>query len=78
MALAAHMCSINMQWSATIKESVTSTIFVEIPILWKRFWIMLSLFTLVMVGVIIMSTSLIPFEWQVRPSSSVTSHRAMT
>ncbi|KAL7413266.1 glycosyl transferase family group 2-domain-containing protein [Mrakia frigida] len=65
MALFAHMFGINMTWSATVKDNVASTVFREIPAIWKRFWIVLTLMTVVLVGVIILSTPLIPMEWVV-------------
>lgn len=37
----------------------------ELPHVFRRFWPMLSFFTLLLVGVIIATTNLVPFQWQV-------------
>ncbi|TFK37024.1 glycosyl transferase family group 2-domain-containing protein [Crucibulum laeve] len=64
-AILAHLFSYNIQWSATIKEVQRSNFFKEIPKIAKRFWFPLLLSVLIIAGMIICSTSLVPLEWRV-------------
>jgi len=59
------MVSYNISWSATIKEVQRSNFFKEIPKIAKRFWFPLSLSIVLIAGIIILSTSLVPLEWRV-------------
>jgi len=68
-AILAHMFSYDISWSATIKEVERSNFFKEIPKIAKRFWFPLIVATLLIAGMIICSTSLVPISWQVNGSS---------
>jgi hypothetical protein len=37
----------------------------ELPHVFRRFWPMISFFTILLAGVIVMSTNLVPFQWQI-------------
>ncbi|OJA16706.1 hypothetical protein AZE42_11524 [Rhizopogon vesiculosus] len=64
-AILAHFFSYNITWSATKKEVERSNFFKEVPRILKRFWFPLLVSTLLIAGVVIVSTSLVPFQWQV-------------
>lgn len=64
-AILAHLFSYNISWSATIKEVQRSNFFKEIPKIAKRFWFPLSLSVILIAGVVILSTSLVPIQWRV-------------
>ncbi|KAH6904288.1 glycosyl transferase family group 2-domain-containing protein [Coprinopsis sp. MPI-PUGE-AT-0042] len=64
-AILAHFCSYNMTWAATKKEVERSNFFKEIPKIVKRFWFPLLLSIILIAAIIILSTSLIPFEWRI-------------
>ncbi|KAF8908094.1 glycosyl transferase family group 2-domain-containing protein [Gymnopilus junonius] len=68
-AILAHLFSYNIQWSATIKEVERSNFFKEIPKIAKRFWFPMLFSVLIMAGMIIVSTPLVPFEWRVDGSA---------
>lgn len=68
-AILAHLFSYNIQWSATIKEVQRSNFFKEIPKIARRFWFPMSMSTVVIAGMIILSTSLVPFTWRVDGSA---------
>ena len=67
-AILAHLFSYNIQWSATIKEVQRSNFFKEIPKIARRFWFPLSMSIVIIAGMIVLSTSLVPFAWQVNGS----------
>jgi len=64
-AILAHLFSYNISWSATIKEVQRSNFFKEIPKIAKRFWFPMSLSIVIIVGMIICATPLVPLEWRV-------------
>ncbi|KAK0475534.1 glycosyl transferase family group 2-domain-containing protein [Armillaria novae-zelandiae] len=68
-ALLAHLFSYDITWSATIKEVQRSNFFKEIPKIAKRFWFPLIVSTLLIAGMIILSTSLVPLGWRVDGSA---------
>jgi hypothetical protein len=68
-AILAHLFSYNIQWSATIKEVQRSNFFKEIPKIAKRFWFPMSMSIVIIAGMIILSTSLVPFTWRVDGSA---------
>ncbi|KAG6919684.1 hypothetical protein DXG01_002627 [Tephrocybe rancida] len=68
-ALLAHMFSYNITWGATKKEVERSNFWIEIPRIWKRFWLAFVLCFLAIVGIIILSTGLIPPEWRIPGTS---------
>jgi hypothetical protein len=67
-AILAHLFSYNMTWAATKKEVERSNFWKEIPAILKRFRVSLILATLIIAGMIVCATPVIPFEWRV-PSS---------
>ncbi|PPQ75054.1 hypothetical protein CVT26_012056 [Gymnopilus dilepis] len=64
-AILAHLFSYNIQWSATIKEVERSNFFKEIPKIAKRFWFPMLFSILIMAGMIILATPLVPLEWRI-------------
>ncbi|PBK61701.1 hypothetical protein ARMSODRAFT_1025432 [Armillaria solidipes] len=64
-ALLAHLFSYNITWSATIKEVQRSNFFKEIPKIAKRFWFPLIVSILLLAGIVILNTSLVPLGWRV-------------
>ncbi|KAF8154693.1 glycosyl transferase family group 2-domain-containing protein [Crassisporium funariophilum] len=68
-AIFAHLFSYNIQWSATIKEVQRSNFFKEIPKIARRFWFPMSLSFIIAAGMIVCSTSLVPFGWRVDGSA---------
>ncbi|THV00850.1 hypothetical protein K435DRAFT_776315 [Dendrothele bispora CBS 962.96] len=68
-AVLAHLVSYNISWSATAKEVNRSNFFKEIPQIWKRFWVPLSISFVIVIGVAICTTNLVGVEWQVNGSS---------
>ncbi|KAF5381647.1 hypothetical protein D9615_005482 [Tricholomella constricta] len=64
-AILAHMFSYNISWSATIKEVQRSNFFKEIPKIAKRFWFPMVVSFVLIVGMIICATGLVPLEWRV-------------
>ncbi|KAL1694017.1 glycosyl transferase family group 2-domain-containing protein [Schizophyllum commune] len=65
VALLAHLFSYNITWSATIKEVERSNFFKEIPKIFKRFWFSMLVSFAIIAGMIICSTSLVPYAWRV-------------
>ncbi|EPQ51585.1 hypothetical protein GLOTRDRAFT_140976 [Gloeophyllum trabeum ATCC 11539] len=68
-ALLAHLFSYNMTWAATKKEVERSNFFKEIPKIWKRFWFPLTVSVIIVAGIIILSTPLVPIAWRVDGSA---------
>ncbi|KZT00078.1 uncharacterized protein LAESUDRAFT_732624 [Laetiporus sulphureus 93-53] len=68
-AILAHLFSYNIQWGATIKEVQRSNFFEEIPKILKRFWLPWLFCIAVAVGMIILSTDLVPVAWQINGSA---------
>ncbi|KAK7015029.1 Glyco-trans-2-like domain-containing protein [Favolaschia claudopus] len=64
-AILAHLFSVNITWSATVKEVERSNFFKEIPKIFKRFWFPLLASITIIAGIIICSTTLVPLEWRV-------------
>ncbi|EIW68701.1 hypothetical protein TREMEDRAFT_11927, partial [Tremella mesenterica DSM 1558] len=64
-ALVSHAIGYNMTWSTTVKSVEKSNFFLQLPLIWKRFWPQLVFFTIVIVGVIITSTSVVPPGYRV-------------
>lgn len=63
-AILAHMFSYNITWSATKKEVERSNFFKEVPKICKRFWFPLLICILMIAGIVIVSTPLVPYQWQ--------------
>ncbi|KAM5542549.1 hypothetical protein V8D89_004008 [Ganoderma adspersum] len=68
-AILAHCFSYNMTWGATKKEVERSNFFKEIPKIFKRFWFSWLLSWVLIVGMVIISTPLVPVEWRVDGSA---------
>ncbi|KAF9561703.1 hypothetical protein CPC08DRAFT_722637 [Agrocybe pediades] len=68
-AILAHLFSYNIQWSATIKEVERSNFFKEIPKIARRFWFPMLVSILIVAGMIIVATPVVPFEWRVDGSA---------
>ncbi|KAK7689381.1 hypothetical protein QCA50_007173 [Cerrena zonata] len=64
-AILAHMFSYNMTWSATKKEVERSNFFKEVPKILKRFWFPLIVCFVIIVGIVIVATPLMPIEWRI-------------
>ncbi|KAL4247672.1 Glycosyl transferase family group 2-domain-containing protein [Abortiporus biennis] len=64
-ALLAHTFSYNIQWGATKKEVERSNFWLEVPKILKRFWMTLAFCLLVSVGMIILSTEIVPTGWRI-------------
>jgi len=64
-ALLAHLFSYNITWGATKKEVERSNFFLEVPKILKRFWVAWLLCFIALAGMAILSTDLVPLEWQV-------------
>jgi len=64
-AILAHLFSYNISWQATKKEVERSNFFKEVPKIFHRFWFPLLISTIIIAGMIIVSTSLVPVEWRV-------------
>ena len=54
-----------MTWAATKKEVERSNFFKEVPKIFKRFWVALSIATIIIAGMIVSSTTLVPLAWRV-------------
>jgi len=63
-ALLAYMFSYNIQWGATKKEVERSNFFLEVPKILKRFRVALIISFVCIVGIVILSTPLIPIGWR--------------
>ncbi|KAF8525029.1 glycosyl transferase family group 2-domain-containing protein [Hysterangium stoloniferum] len=68
-AILAHMFSYNMTWSATKKEVEVSNFFKEFPRVVKRFWLSSLVCFIVVGGMVVLSTSLIPEGWRIGRAS---------
>lgn len=65
------MFSYNMTWSSTVKDLQTSTVFKELPAIFKRFYSTFIVMFIILAGVIVNSTSLTPIEWRVTDFSVI-------
>lgn len=54
-----------MTWSNTVKDFKTSTVFKELPAIFKRSYPTFIPMVTLLAGVIVCSTTLIPLEWRV-------------
>jgi len=64
-AILAHLFSYNMTWAATKKEVERSNFFKEVPKIFKRFRVALIISVVLIAGIIVLSTSLVPLQWRV-------------
>ena len=65
VSVLAHLFSINITWGATSKEVERSNFFKEVPKILKKYWFSLTVSWALIVGMIIMSTPLVPTGWRV-------------
>jgi cellulose synthase/poly-beta-1,6-N-acetylglucosamine synthase-like glycosyltransferase len=63
-ALMAHLLSYDMTWGSTIKDLEDSNFFREIPAILKKNWGMLTMCVVVLTGVGIVFSDVLPIEWQ--------------
>jgi len=63
------MFSYNITWGATAKEVERSNFFQEVPRVLKRYWPTFLICTVIVAGMIIMATPVVPPEWQVTGDS---------
>ncbi|KAL9708789.1 hypothetical protein Ac2012v2_007943 [Leucoagaricus gongylophorus] len=68
-ALLAHIFSYNITWGATAKEVERSNFFQEVPRMLKRYWPTFLVCLILIAGMIIMATPIVPPEWQVTGDS---------
>ncbi|KAI9451846.1 glycosyl transferase family group 2-domain-containing protein [Russula earlei] len=68
-AILAHLFSYNMTWGATKKEVERSNFFKEVPKILKRFWFSALVSVLILGGMIICATPLVPLEWRIDGSA---------
>jgi hypothetical protein len=61
------MFSYNIQWGATKKEVERSNFFVEIPRIFKRFWLSFVLCGLCAAAMIVLTLPAIPMDWRIDP-----------
>ena len=54
-----------MTWGATVKEVERSNFFKEVPKIFKRFWFPLLVSVVILAGMIVCATSLVPIGWRV-------------
>jgi hypothetical protein len=64
-AILAHMFSYNMTWGSTGKEVERSTFWIEVPRIWQRFKLSFIVCFLIIATMVIFTTNVIPFEWQI-------------
>jgi len=68
ISILAHMLSINITWGATAKEVERSNFFKEGPKILKKYWFSLTISWILIAGMIILSTPLVPIGWRVDSS----------
>ncbi|KAH9061174.1 glycosyl transferase family group 2-domain-containing protein, partial [Lactarius vividus] len=68
-SILAYLFSYNMTWGATKKEVERSNFFKEVPKIMKRFWFSLLVATVLIGGMIVCATSLVPLGWRVDGSA---------
>ncbi|KAG8221569.1 glycosyl transferase family group 2-domain-containing protein [Butyriboletus roseoflavus] len=64
LAMLAHLFSYDITWTATKKEVERSNFFKEVPRILKRFWFPFLVCIVLIAGMIIVSTPLVPYQWQ--------------
>jgi cellulose synthase/poly-beta-1,6-N-acetylglucosamine synthase-like glycosyltransferase len=68
-AILAYLFSYNMTWGATKKEVEQSNFFKEVPKIMKRFWFSLLVSVVIIAGMIVCATPLVPLGWRVDGSA---------
>ncbi|EJD07746.1 uncharacterized protein FOMMEDRAFT_74790 [Fomitiporia mediterranea MF3/22] len=69
VAILAHLFSYNITWSATKKEVERSNFFKEVPKILKRFWLAFGIAIILLGGMAVLSTNIVPIEWRVDSSA---------
>ncbi|SJX63886.1 uncharacterized protein SRS1_14590 [Sporisorium reilianum f. sp. reilianum] len=65
-ALLSHPLGINMTWGATLKDLEDSNFFIEVPLIFKRFWKVLLLSLACIAAIIVFQLPhVLPLEWQI-------------
>jgi hypothetical protein len=57
-----------MQWSSTVKEVELSHFFKEWPAMWKRFWDIWIVSWVIIVGVAVMASPIVPYAFRMSVS----------
>lgn len=70
-ALLAHLTGYNMQWSSTVKEVELSHFFKEWPAMWKRFWDIWIVSWVIIVGVAVMASPIVPYAFRMYVSGLI-------
>ncbi|KAK4689791.1 hypothetical protein P7C73_g331, partial [Tremellales sp. Uapishka_1] len=68
-ALVSHLVGYNMTWSATVKSVEKSNFFLQLPIIWKRFWPQIVFFTACVGAMIVTTIGVLPLGYQVSPKN---------
>ncbi len=69
-ALLSHPFGINMTWGATIKDLNDSNFFIEVPIIFKKFWKILLISVFCIGAVIVFQLPhVLPLQWQIEAFS---------
>ncbi|KAK2467930.1 hypothetical protein APHAL10511_000225 [Amanita phalloides] len=68
LAMLAHLFSYDITWSATVKEVERSNFFKEIPKIFQRFWFSFLVSFIIIAGIVICGTSLVPLAWRIDAS----------
>jgi hypothetical protein len=69
VAILAHLFSYNITWESTKKEVERSNFFIEVPRIWKRFGPYLVLSVMLLAGIAVLATPLIPAGWRIDMSA---------
>lgn len=64
-ALISHLLGINMSWGATLKDIEMTNFFVEAPLILKHHYRLFILSLLIIAGVAVLTTDVVPLEWRV-------------
>ena len=64
-ALLAHLFSYNITWGATKKEVERSNFFIEVPKIFRRFWLSIIVSAMIIAAMVVLSTTVMPIEWRV-------------
>lgn len=66
-ALLSHPLGIDMTWGATNKDLADSNFFLEVPLIWKRFWKVIVLCLLTIAAVVVLQTTVsVPLNWSIQ------------
>ncbi|CAD6566589.1 MAG: hypothetical protein TREMPRED_002808 [Tremellales sp. Tagirdzhanova-0007] len=64
-SLASHMVGYNMTWSTTVKTVEKSNFFLQLPIIWKRFWPQLIFFGAFAAFMLVSTSQFMPVDYRV-------------